>query len=61
MAGQAGDGMLGQGALAHVGQRLGVDVAGAQQLQEVEAAPGACGGEPCEVLVADLGAGCAPA
>ena len=65
MVGQTGDGMLRQGALAHVGQRLGIDhivgVAGAQQLQEVEAALGACRGEPGEVLVADLGADAVPA
>ena len=50
-----GDGMPGQGALAHVGQRLGIDhgvgVAGPRQLQEIEAALGAV--VPGEVLVAE--------
>ncbi len=55
---QASDHMGAQGAVAHVGERLGVDdvivVAGAQQREEVEAALGAGGAEPGEVRVADL-------
>ena len=58
MFGQAGDHRCGERALAHVGQRLGIDdvivVAGAQQLQEIEAALRVCGAEPGEVRVADL-------
>jgi hypothetical protein len=52
--------MLGQGALAHVGERVGIDdviaVAGAQQFEEVAAALRAGGAEPGEVRVADVGA-----
>src|SRR6266481_9551596 len=55
---QAGDHMLGQGALAHVGERVGIDdviaVAGAQQFEEVAAALRAGGAEPGEVRVADV-------
>src|SRR5438876_802336 len=55
---QAGDRMLGQGALAHVGERVGIDdviaVAGAQQFEEVAAALRAGGAEPGEVRVADV-------
>ena len=58
MFGQAGDHRPGQGALAHVGQRLGIDdviaVAGAQQFEEVAAALRIRGAEPGEVFIADL-------
>jgi hypothetical protein len=60
MLGQARDDRTGQGALAHVGERLGVDhvvaVAGPQHLQEVQPALRAGGGERGEVLVPQLGA-----
>ena len=58
MLDQASDHWAGQCTLAHVGERLGIDdvivMAGAQQLEEVEAALGAGGAEPGEVGVADL-------
>ncbi|MBV1796447.1 hypothetical protein [Siccirubricoccus sp. G192] len=61
MAFQAGDHRPGQGALAHVGQRLGVHhvvaVPGPQQLQEVQPALAGRGAEPGEVGVADLRTG----
>ena len=56
--GQRCDHRPGQGALAHVGQRLGIDhvigVAGAQQIEEVQPALAGRGAEPGEVVVADL-------
>jgi hypothetical protein len=60
MFGQGGDDGTGQGALAHVGQGLGVDdvvtVAGSQHLQEIQPALRGGGCEGREVIVADLGA-----
>ena len=60
MFGQAGDDMAGERAVAHIGQRLGIDdviaMAGAQQREEVEAALRPGGAEPGEMRVADLGA-----
>jgi hypothetical protein len=48
----------GQGALAHVGQRLGVDdvvgMPGPQQFEEVQPALAGRGAEPGEIVVADL-------
>jgi hypothetical protein len=56
--GQAGDQRTGQGTVAHIGQRRGVDdivgVAGAQQIEKVQPALARGGGEPGKVLVADL-------
>ncbi len=56
--GQASDHRTGQGALAHVGQRFGVDdviaVTCAQQFEEVAAALGTGGAEPGKMGVADL-------
>jgi hypothetical protein len=56
--GQAGDHRGGKGALAHIGQRLGIDdviaIAGAQQLEEVAAALRSGGAEPGKMRVADL-------
>ena len=64
MAGQGRDDRTGQGALAHVGQRLGIDhvigVAGPQHLQEVQPALRGSGREGGEVIVADLGAVAVP-
>ena len=58
MFGQAGDHRCGKRAVAHIGQRLGIDdvitMAGAQQLQEIETALRIRGAEPGEVCVADL-------
>ena len=49
----------GEGVLAHVGERLGVDdavaVAGAQDRQEIAAALGEAGREEGEAVVAELG------
>src|ERR1700680_3254154 len=60
MVSQACDDRSRQGALAHVGKRLIVDhivgVAGTQAFEEVQAALRVGGGEPSEVVVADLGA-----
>ena len=57
---QLGYGRTRQRPVAHVSQRLGVDhvigVAGAEQVEEVQPALAARGGEPGEMLVADLGA-----
>ena len=65
VGGQRLDDRPGQGAIAHVGQRLGVDdiigVAGAQQFEEVQPAPAGRGAEPGEVVVADLRAAAARA
>src|SRR5215204_3028317 len=48
----------GQGAFAHVGQRLGIDdvvgMPGAQQLEEVQPALAGGGAEPGEMVIADL-------
>src|SRR3984893_13751666 len=56
--GQTSDLRTGEGALAHVGQRIGIDevitVARAQQLEEVAAALGTGGAEPGKMSVADL-------
>ena len=60
MGGQLRDYGAGQAALAHVGERLGVDhvvgVAGPQDLEEIQPALGRGGGERGEVVVAELGA-----
>ena len=60
MLGQARDHGTGQGAPAHVGERLGVDhvvgEAGAQHLEEVQPALRGRRGEGGEVVVAQLGA-----
>ena len=60
MGGQPRDHRTRQGALAHVGQGLGVDhviaVAGPQQLEEVQPALRSGGGKRGEMVVAELGA-----
>jgi len=58
--GQAGDHRAGKGALAHIGQGLGIDdiiaMAGAQQFEEVAAALRLSGAKPGEVSIAHLSA-----
>src|SRR6266851_6683716 len=58
--GQAGDDRAGEGALAHIGQCLGIDdviaMTGAQQFEEVAAALRWGGSKPGEVCIANLGA-----
>ena len=60
MFGQTGDHRTGKGAVAHIGQSLGIDdviaMAGAQQREEVAAALRWGGAEPGKMSVADLGA-----
>ena len=58
VAGQERDHRAGQGVLAHVGQRLGVDhvvsMPGPQQREEVQPALAGRAAEPGEVVIADL-------
>src|SRR5258707_1149567 len=58
--GQTSDHWSGKGALAHIGQRFGIDdiiaMAGAQQFEEVAAVLRWRGSEPGKMRIADLGA-----
>src|SRR5882672_3285763 len=60
MLGQAGDHRPGEGAVAHIGQRFGIDdiiaMARTQQFEKVAAAFRLCRSKPGELCVADLSA-----